>query len=328
MNRGWNLNLIVKAFYSKEVLHTHSNEFQAHLQNEGSVVTIRLEPNQKIRCSQKALIFKEDVVEMTATKLSPTRPGMRGVLKGSLSTINDGIKSSFSGDDEESDCISEFQYSSNFDNQEDNMIERDGNNAQTDSVASYSSGIITLGVQFPSKILHLNLGEYGNRILFREGLNIAASCDVEIVDSPDFMNQFQSFVGHGDVFLKVGPTMKQRIIKEKEAIAVREDCLLAFTQDISSSVQKMENLSTSLFSGQRLTYRKLVGPGLVWLDYRQSNIIVDGDNEDEELSVNNDDVHLMDDMDDSVISEENDGSNTSNSPNSSPSLENPEIITE
>ena len=339
MNRGWNLNLIVKAFYSKEVLHTHSHEFQARLQKEGSVVTIRLAPNQKIRCSQKALIFKEDGVEMTAARVSPpTRPGMRGVLKGSISTINDaindGIKSSLSGDgdDEESDCISEFQYTSNLDsNEDDNVTETEGtvdgngNNAQSsDSVASYSSGTgnITLGVQFPSKILHLNLGEYGNRILIREGLNIAFSVDVEIVDSPDFMNQFQSFVGHGDIFLKVGPTMKQRILKEKEAITIREDCLLAFTQDIISSVQKLENLSSSLFSGKRLTYRKLVGPGLVWLDYRQSNIIVDGINEDEELSVtndnDNDDVQLMDDnmMDDSsVISEENDGSNTDNTSN-------------
>mmetsp|Transcript_22727 Transcript_22727/g.33645 ORF Transcript_22727/g.33645 Transcript_22727/m.33645 type:complete len:385 (-) Transcript_22727:212-1366(-) len=311
-NRGWDLNLVVKAFYSKEVLHTHSHEFQARLQKEGSVVTIRLAPNQKIRCSQKALIFKEDVVEMTAAKVvSPTRPGMRGVLKGSISTINDaindhGIKSSVSGDgdDKESDCISEFQYTSNLDNED-------------------SSGVITLGVQFPSKILHLNLGEYGNRIFFREGLNIAFSVDVEIVDSPDFMDQFQSFVGHGDIFLKVGPTMKQRILKEKEAIEIREDCLLAFTQDINyinSSVQKMENLSTSLFSGKSgLAYRKLVGPGLVWLDYRQSNIIVDGISEDEELSVTNDDVQLMDDdmmMDDSVISEDNeiDGSKTSNNP--------------
>eukprot|EP00554_Chaetoceros_debilis_P008079 CAMPEP_0194080162 /NCGR_PEP_ID=MMETSP0149-20130528/6225_1 /TAXON_ID=122233 /ORGANISM="Chaetoceros debilis, Strain MM31A-1" /LENGTH=388 /DNA_ID=CAMNT_0038761809 /DNA_START=108 /DNA_END=1274 /DNA_ORIENTATION=+ len=315
-NRGWDLNLVVKAFYSKEVLPTHSHEFQARLQKEGSVVTIRLAPNQKIRCSQKALIFKEDVVEMTAAKVvSPTRPGMRGVLKGSISTINDaindhGIKSSVSGDgdDKESDCISEFQYTSNLDNED-------------------SSGVITLGVQFPSKILHLNLGEYGNRIFFREGLNIAFSVDVEIVDSPDFMDQFQSFVGHGDIFLKVGPTMKQRILKEKEAIEIREDCLLAFTQDINyinSSVQKMENLSTSLFSGKSgLAYRKLVGPGLVWLDYRQSNIIVDRINEDEELSVTNDndddDVQLMDDdmmMDDSVISEDNeiDGSKTSNNP--------------
>lgn len=288
-DRGWNIPLVFKAFYSKDVLHTHKRALDLHIQNEGSVLTVKLRLGEKIRCAPKTLIFKEEEIKRMNVNISPMPAhGGLGLLRGSLRDLNQGIKQSFSGEDDDDEKMAEYSYTN-----EDSIYE-DANDESNRSEDKQFS-IVTLGVQFPYKILHLSLGEYGNRIIFRRGTHLASSADVEVIDS-DFLDSFQSLVGHGEVFLQIGPTLKRMVLKEEEAVAVRHDCLLAFTQDVKSSMQSIDKLK-GIFDN-KVTYRKLVGPGILWLDYRQSNILVENF-EDEELSIAKDTVDDFDPTNDS-----------------------------
>ena len=262
-DRGWGVPLVLKAFYSRDVVRTYVNDLDAFVQNEGSVVTIKLHPGQKLRCLQKALIFKEENIIKTSSKVVTIANTVRGKVKVGLQTINEEIRNNFSkADDEEGIHFAEFT----------NVSEGDGK----------PFGIVTVGVDYPNKVLYLSLGEFGNRLIFRKGTQLGTSTNVEIEDA-DFLDSFQSFIGHGDVFIKTGPTLKQINLKEKQSITVRQDCLIAFTQDIISTSQKIDRLR-GLFDDKAM-YRNLIGPGIMWVDYRKSDVRVESDEYDNDLNI-------------------------------------------
>jgi hypothetical protein len=287
-NRGWTVQLIFKAFYSRDVMCTYVNDLDAFVQNEGSVVTIKLRPGQKLRCLHKALIFKEEEIIKTNSKILPiAKPTVQGKVKVSLQHINEEIKSSFAKEnspskdaDEESIHFAEFT------------------NGKEDEMKPY--GIVTIGVNYPNKVLYLSLGEFGNRLIFKKGAQVGTSSNVEIEDS-DFLDPFQSFIGHGDVFIKTGPAVKQINLKDKESTTVRQDCVIAFTQDVTSSLQKMNKIM-GIFD-EKATYRNLIGPGIMWVDYRESNVRVESDESDSD-NKNNDTTFAEDSIKELQIEED------------------------
>jgi len=266
-NKGWGMELLLRGYYKQEAMATYNKEFNASIQgDESQTVTIRLDPNQTLRCDPKALIYKGESVNMTTASIGTVaKSTVPGMLKGGLKYIDTGIRGTTRSDD--------------------------GNNSRTTAVSEYTylgelgtSGTVTLGGKFPSKVLHLALGEFGNRIFFRQGAFLASSTDVEIVDS-DFLDSFQSLVGHGEVFLKTGQHLKKIVLKEEETMGVKEDCLVAFTQNVQSNLEKRSKKLYGVLN-KKVAVRELTGSGIVWMELQPKNFLENDDGSvDSELSM-------------------------------------------
>ena len=100
---------------------------------------------------------------------------------------------------------------------------------------------------------------------------MASSADVDVVDSK-FLDTFQSLVGYGDVFLKTGSLMRKVDLKENDTLAVKETCLIAFTQDVTSHSEMSDRFKGVIFE-KRVVVRTLKGPGTVWLNNTRGNIL-------------------------------------------------------
>ena len=80
-----------------------------------------------------------------------------------------------------------------------------------------TKGYVALGTDFPSKILRLNVNEYGGKIVCQKGALLCAShtVDIEMEYTKNFGSGFfggegfilQGLTGQGDVFLKAGGTL-------------------------------------------------------------------------------------------------------------------------
>ena len=335
MSKGWDFELQLKAYYNKDSIGTHHQPYDFVYKNEESAITVRLRPKQKIRVVPKALIFKEECVAMTNSrvevKAKRTPAGkIQGGFKGLGQTVrnqagNSNLRSTTtvsgsgggSGSGSGSVGLKELQVNNTIDmaeythiggsNTHANQSNQDPN---TNLLQSNSIAILTFGwnlnrpstpdttrghgygFNFPStsptKVLHLSLGEYGNKIVFRRGTCLATSPDVDVYDSGSFLeglgpararSSFQSLVGHGDVFLIAGTSMKKIVLKEPvrvysedgnghnldDSIAIRENCLIAYTQDVKSEFQQGEIMG-KVTKGM-VPVRVLTGPGIVWLNY-------------------------------------------------------------
>lgn len=250
-DKGWKMDLELKAYYKEESVKTHEKVLNANIRAEGSAVTVMLMPNQKIRCVPSALIFKaEDVVKIADNVGCVARSTVPGMLKGKIKDFNQGIRRSLSNEEnEDENAIAEYKYAGK----------------------DLTIAILTFGGQFPEKVLHLSLGKLGNRLIFRQGSFLASSADVDVVDSK-FLDKFQSLVGHGDVFLKTGPLMRKVDLKENDTLAVKETCLIAFTQDVTSHSEMSDRFKGVIFE-KRVVVRTLKGPGTVWLNNTRGNIL-------------------------------------------------------
>ena len=77
-----------------------------------------------------------------------------------------------------------------------------------------TTGTVCLGTDFPSKIMRLNVDEYGGKIICQRGALLCAShtIDIEMEFTKKFSTGFfggegfvlQGLVGSGDVFVKAG----------------------------------------------------------------------------------------------------------------------------
>jgi len=138
-----------------------------------------------------------------------------------------------------------------------------------------TTGLVCLGTDFPSKILRLNVSEYGGKIVCQKGALLCASHTVDIemeftkkVSTGFFGGEgfiLQALLGTGDVFVKAGGTLIRRDLKEGETLRISSGCLVAFTKDVSYDIQVMQGFKNVLFGGEGLFITTLTGPGTVWL---------------------------------------------------------------
>lgn len=105
-----------------------------------------------------------------------------------------------------------------------------------------STGTVALGTDFPSKIIRLNVPEYGGKLICQKGALLCAShtIDVTMEYSKNFATGFfggegfilQGLTGEGDVFLKGGGTIIRRDLKENEQLRISSGCLVAFSNGV------------------------------------------------------------------------------------------------
>lgn len=103
-------------------------------------------------------------------------------------------------------------------------------------------GRVALGTDFPSKIVRLNVQEYGGKLTCQKGALLCAShtIDVQMEYSKNLTTGFfggegfvlQGLTGEGDVFLKAGGTLIRRELDEGEQLRVSSGCLVGFSNGV------------------------------------------------------------------------------------------------
>ena len=132
-----------------------------------------------------------------------------------------------------------------------------------------------LATDFPSKIVRLNLEEYGGKIVCQKSAYLAGSdtVDIEMAFAKSLTSGFfggegfvlQSLTGTGDVFVKAGGTLVRRDLREGETLRVSSGSLVAMTQSVDFDVTMMPGVKNAMFGGEGLFITTLTGPGTVWL---------------------------------------------------------------
>lgn len=166
-------------------------------------MTVTLDPGQVLRAESGAMMYMTDGVEMNTTTGGGMSEGFRRMMTG------------------QNFFISDYTYTG-----------EDG-----------TQGIVALGTDFPSKILRLNVEEYGTKLVCQKGALLCAShtINIEMEFTKSFAGGFfggegfilQSLTGEGDVFLKAGGTLIRRELSEGEELRISSGCLVGFTENVS-----------------------------------------------------------------------------------------------
>ena len=103
-------------------------------------------------------------------------------------------------------------------------------------------GTVALGTDFPSKIVRLNVNEYGGKLVCQKGALLCAShtIDIHMEYSKNFSTGFfggegfilQGLTGEGEVFLKAGGTLIRRDLREGEQLRISSGCLVGFSSGV------------------------------------------------------------------------------------------------
>jgi uncharacterized protein (AIM24 family) len=120
-----------------------------------------------------------------------------------------------------------------------------------------TQGYVALGTDFPSKIIRLNVNEYGGKIICQKGALLCAShtIDIEMEFSKNFSTGFfggegfvlQGLTGEGDVFLKAGGTLIRRELEPGEKLRISSGCLVGFSQGVDYGELQIVQRSCLLF---------------------------------------------------------------------------------
>jgi hypothetical protein len=127
-----NTNNTSLAKTSKDGVVGHPIDFDVHSKiegNESQIVTIEIEPGQVLRAESGAMMYMTDGVTMNTTTGGGLSEGFRRMMTG------------------QNFFISDYTY--------------DGEPGTT--------GIVALGTEFPSKIIRLNVEEYGGKLVCQKG---------------------------------------------------------------------------------------------------------------------------------------------------------------
>ncbi|KAL7565333.1 hypothetical protein ACA910_014613 [Epithemia clementina (nom. ined.)] len=203
--------------------------------NESQIVTITLEPGQVLRAESGAMMYMTQGVEMNTTTGGGLSSGFQRMLTG------------------QNFFISDYTYSG-----EDGTV-----------------GQVALGTDFPSKIVRLNVPEYGGKIVCQKGALLCAShnIDIQMEFSKNISTGFfggegfilQGLTGDGDVFVKAGGTLIRRDLGEGEKLRISSGCLVAFSNGVDYDVEMIKGFANVFAGGEGLFMTTLTGPGTVWL---------------------------------------------------------------
>ena len=139
-------------------------------------------------------------------------------------------------------------------------------------------GLVALGTDFPSKIVRLNVNEYGGKIICQKGALLCAShtVNIEIEVTKKFSTGFfggegfvlQALTGEGDVFVKAGGTLIKRELKPGEELKISSGCLVGFSNGTEYDIQMVKGFKNVVFGGEGLFFTTLTGGpsgSTVWL---------------------------------------------------------------
>ena len=203
--------------------------------NESQIVTVKLEPNQILRAESGALMYMTENVHMNTTSGGGLSSGFKRMLTG------------------QNFFISDYTY--------------DG------EIGTH--GTVALGTDFPSRIIRLNVEEYGGKLVCQQGALLCCShtIDIEMEFTKTMTGGFfggegfilQALTGEGDVFLKAGGTLIRRDLEEGEELRISSGCLVCFSEGVDYDVQMIKGFQNVIAGGEGLFMTTLKGPGAVFL---------------------------------------------------------------
>lgn len=212
---------------------------------ESQIVTVDLEPGQVLRAESGAMLFMTAGVTMETTTGGGVSAGFKRMLTG------------------QNVFISDFSY--------------DG--------SAGAVGQVALGTDFPAKIVRLNVDDYGGKLVCQKGALLCAShtIDIEMEFAKKMTAGFfggegfvlQALTGTGDVFVKAGGTLINKVLAEGETLRVSSGSLVAFENGVDFDVQTMPGFKNVVFGGEGLFVTTLTGPGNIWLQGMPSDRMID-----------------------------------------------------
>jgi len=229
---------IVKSTTSSDGITAIPIDFDLASRIEGKecqIVTVELQPNQVLRAESGAMMYMTQGVSMETTTGGGIAAGMKRMMTG------------------QNFFLSDYRYTG----------------------AEGSTGLVCLGTDFPSKIIRLDLDDYGGKIVCQQGALLCAShtVDIEMEFTKKLSTGFfggegfilQALLGTGSVFVKAGGAIIRKELEDGESLRISSGCLVAFTQQVSYDIQIVQGFKNVLFGGEGLFLTTLTGPGTVWL---------------------------------------------------------------
>lgn len=141
------------------------------------------------------------------------------------------------------------------------------NNGQTKQKAAFAA-------PYPGKIVPIDLGQAGGRILCQKDAFLAAALGTQVgvafsgkVGRGLFGGEgfvLQDLQGDGMVFMHAGGTIIPKYLNN-EMLRVDTGCLVAFQPQVNYDIQRAGNLKSMVFGGEGMFLATLQGTGWVWL---------------------------------------------------------------
>lgn len=147
------------------------------------------------------------------------------------------------------------------------------------------SGSVAFGTNFPSKIIHVSLSDFGGSLICQKGAFLCGSSTIEI--EMEFTKKFsagffggegfvlQRLTGEGDAFIRAGGALIERELKPDEELRISSGCLVAFEPTVSYDISTMKGFKNVVFGGEGLFVTTLTGPGKVYLQGLPFDRVID-----------------------------------------------------
>ncbi|MDX1690349.1 MAG: TIGR00266 family protein [Acidimicrobiia bacterium] len=149
---------------------------------------------------------------------------------------------------------------------------------------------VAFAADFPGKVIPVDLGELGGRLICQRQAFLAAAFGTTIgfafqkkIGAGFFGGEgfiLQDLQGDGLVFLHAGGSVVERHL-QGESLRVDTGCVVAFEPGIDYTIERAGNLKSQFLGGEGIFLTTLSGTGRVWLQSMQyatlaRKIVVDG----------------------------------------------------
>ena len=150
--------------------------------------------------------------------------------------------------------------------------------------------VAAFAANFPGKIIPVDLGQIGGRLIAQRDAFLAASFGTKIgiafqkkLGAGFFGGEgfiLQDLQGDGLVFIHAGGTVVERHL-QGQTLRVDTGCVVAFEPTIEYSIERAGNLKSMVLGGEGVFLTTLTGHGRVWLQSMQyaslaRKIVIDG----------------------------------------------------
>jgi uncharacterized protein (TIGR00266 family) len=134
---------------------------------------------------------------------------------------------------------------------------------------------VSFASPYPGKIIALDLGNLGNKIIAQKDSFLCAAKGVNV--GIEFQRRLgtglfggegfimQKLEGDGLAFMHAGGHVLQRQLQAGEVLKIDTGCIVAYTKDIHYDIEFIGGVKNVLFGGEGMFYATLRGPGTVWL---------------------------------------------------------------
>lgn len=140
---------------------------------------------------------------------------------------------------------------------------------------SAGKAVAAFAAPYPGKIIPLDLGDFGGRILVQKDGFLCAAAGIEIevaftkrLGAGLFGGEgfiLQRLTGNGMAFVHAGGTVVRKDLGAGETLRVDTGCLVAFAETVDYDIQFIGGIRNALFGGEGLFLATLTGPGPVFL---------------------------------------------------------------